>query len=377
MARGDYAFETRLIHAGEAPDPATGAHGVPLYSSSTYAFRSAEQVESFEAGQTPHFVYARYGNPTVRCFELKMANLEGAELATAAATGMAAITATLLQTLGSGCHLVAADDLYSVSGELLDHDLPAQGATVTRVDCRDLAAVKAAMTEQTRAIYVESLSNPRLRISDVPALAEIAHQAGALLIVDNTFLSPALLRPLEHGADVVVHSATKYLSGTGQLLGGVVAGKRSIVGPIAGRLARHGGNLTPFAAWQLLTGVKTLSLRMERQSSTAARLAAFLATHPAVASVNFPTVSGDPGAPVMADLTGNRFGGVLSFTLCDGKEAVRRCLNRLQLSTIAVSLGDSSTLVWPFEVQKEGLIRVAAGLEDPDDVVADFAAALD
>src|SRR5215218_8131607 len=136
MTNSDYSFETRLVHAGEAPDPSTGAHGVPLYSSSTYAFRSAEQVESFEAGQTPHFVYARYGNPTVRCFELKMADLEGAEMATAAATGMAAITATLLQVVGPGCHLVAADDLYSVSGELLEQDLPAQGASVTRVDCR-------------------------------------------------------------------------------------------------------------------------------------------------------------------------------------------------------------------------------------------------
>lgn len=376
MATGEYAFETRLIHAGEAPDPATGAHGVPLYSSSTYAFRSAEQVESFEAGQTPHFVYARYGNPTVRCFELKMANLEGAEMATAAATGMAAITATLLETLGSGCHLVAADDLYSVSGELLDRDVPAQGATVTRVDCRDLAAVHAAMTSQTRAIYVESLSNPRMRVADLPALAEIAHHAGALLIVDNTFLSPALLRPLEHGADIVVHSATKYLSGTGQLLGGVVAGKRALVGPIAARLARHGGNLTPFAAWQLLAGVKTLSLRMERQSATAARLAAFLATHPAVASVNFPTVSDDPGAGTMAELTGNRFGGVLSFALKGGIEATRQCLNRLTLCTIAVSLGDSSTLVWPFELHGAGLIRVAVGLEDPVDVVADFEHAL-
>jgi methionine-gamma-lyase len=377
MTKPEYAFETRLIHAGEAPDPSTGAHGVPLYANTTYAFRSAEQVEAFEAGQTPHFVYARYGNPTVRCFELKMADLEGAEMATAAATGMAAITATLLQVVGPGCHLVAADDLYSVSGELLEQDLPAQGASVTRVDCRGLTAVEAAVTSQTRAIYVESLSNPHLRIADIPALAEIAHRSGALLIVDNTFLSPALLRPLEHGADIVVHSATKYLSGTGQLLGGVIAGKRELVGPIAARLARHGGNLTPFAAWQLLTGVKTLALRMERQSATASRLAAFLADHPAVASVNFPTVSRDPGAETMAALTGNRFGGVLSFTLYDGKEATRRCLNRLKLCTIAVSLGDSSTLVWPFDLEKEGLIRVAVGLEDPNDVVADFAAALD
>ena len=168
MATGDYSFETRLIHAGEAPDPSTGAHGVPLYSNSTYAFRSVEQVEAFEMGQTPHFVYARYGNPTVRCFELKMADLEGAETATAAATGMAAISATLLQVVGARGHLIASDDLYSVSGELLGVDLPAQGATVSRVDCRDLAAVQAAVASATKAIYVETLSNPRLRIADIP-----------------------------------------------------------------------------------------------------------------------------------------------------------------------------------------------------------------
>ena len=162
------------------------------------------------------------------------------------------------------------------------------GATVSRVDVRDLAAVEAAFGPQTRAVYVESLSNPRLKVADVDALAALAHERGALLIVDNTFLSPALLRPIEHGADLVVHSATKYLSGTGQALGGVVAGRRETIGPIAARAARLGGNLTPFAAWLLLAGIKTLPLRMERHSATAARLAAFLSVHPAVAAVNYP-----------------------------------------------------------------------------------------
>lgn len=370
-----HSFDTRVVHAGEAPDPSTGAHGVPLYGNSTYAFRSHEQVEAFEAGKVPHFLYARYGNPTVRCFELKMADLEGAEQATAAATGMAAIAATLTELTADGGHLVAADELYEVSGELLRRDLPAQGATVSRVDVGDPAAVEAALMPTTRAVYVEPLSNPRLQVADVGALAEIAHRRGALLVVDNTFLSPALLRPLEHGADLVVHSATKYLSGTGQALGGVVAGRREVVGPIAARLARQGGNLTPFAAWSLLAGIKTLPLRMERHSATAARLAAFLAGHPAVATVNYPSLPGHPGAAVAAKLTGGRYGGVLSFTLTGGVEAARRCLNALDLCTIAVSLGDSSTLVWPFGGE-EGLIRVAVGLEDAGDLEADFAKAL-
>jgi methionine-gamma-lyase len=370
-----HSFDTRVVHAGEAPDPSTGAHGVPLYGSNTYAFRSHEQVEAFEAGVVPHFVYARYGNPTVRCFELKMADLEGAELAAAAATGMAAIAATLAQVTAGGGHLIAADELYNVSGDLLCQDLPELGGTVNRVDVRDLAAVEAAFTPRTRAVYVESLSNPRLRVADIGALAELSHRRGALLVVDNTFLSPALLRPIEHGADLVLHSATKYLSGTGQALGGVVAGRREVVGPIAARLARQGGNLTPFAAWLLLAGIKTLSLRMERHSATAARLAAFLAGHPTVATVNYPSLPDHPGAAVAARLTGGRFGGVLSFAPKGGVEAARICLDALELCTIAVSLGDSSTLVWPF-AGEEGLIRVAVGLEDASDLEGDFAAAL-
>jgi methionine-gamma-lyase len=371
-----FAFDTRVVHAGEAPDPSTGAHGVPLYGNSTYAFRDRDQVEAFEAGVVPHFVYARYGNPTVRCFELKMADLEGAELAAAAATGMAAIAATLAQVTAAGGHLIAADELYNVSGDVLCQDLPAQGATVSRVDVRDVAAVEAAFTPQTRAIYVESLSNPRLRVADIDALAETAHRRDALLVVDNTFLSPALLRPIEHGADLVLHSATKYLSGTGQAMGGVVAGRRDVVAPIAARLARQGGNLSPFAAWLLLAGIKTLPLRMERHAATAARLAAFLAGHSAVAAVNYPSLPDHSGAAVATRLTGGRFGGVLSFTLKGGVEAARICLDALQLCTIAVSLGDSSTLVWPFG-GNEGLIRVAVGLEDAGDVEADFAAALE
>jgi methionine-gamma-lyase len=365
-----HAFDTRVVHAGEAPDPSTGAHGVPLYQNSTYAFRSFDQVEAFEQGVVPHFLYARYGNPTVRCFELKMADLEGAETAAAAATGMTAIAATLLHVTAGGGHLVAADELYNVSADMICQDLPAQGATATRVDAGDLTAVAAAITPATRAIYVESLSNPRLKVADLDALAELAHRRGALLIVDNTFLSPVLLRPIEHGTDLVLHSATKYLAGTGQAQGGIVAGRRDLVGPIAARLARLGGSMPPFAAWLLLAGIKTLPLRMERQSATAARLAAFLAAHPAVTTVHYPSVKDHPGREVAQRLTGGRYGGVLSFTLKGGAAAARSCLNALKLCTIAVSLGDCSTLVWPFDGGET--IRVAVGLEDPGDLEEDF-----
>ncbi len=363
-------FATRLVHAGEMPDPVTGAHGVPLYGNATYAFRSFDQVREYQVGTIPHYLYARYGNPTVRCFELKMAALEGAEAAVAGANGMAVLTATVTDLISGGGHLIASDDLYGVTGEVLALDVPALGGHVSRVDTSDLAAVESAFTPATRAILVESLSNPRLRVADLSALAEIAHRHGALLVVDNTFLSPALLRPIEHGADVVIHSATKYLSGTGQTLGGVVAGPRALIDRIATRLGRQGGIMTPFAAWLLLAGIKTLDLRMERHSASANHLAEMLAQHPAVAEVYHPSLPTHPGANVARRLCGDRFGGMLSFQLRGGETEMRAFLDALRLCTIAVSLGEAATLIWPYV--DDGLLRLSVGLEDVADLEEDL-----
>src|SRR5215216_2505016 len=208
-----YRFDTRSIHAGEGPDPSTGAHGVPIYQNTTFAFRSFDHVEAWRAGRAPHYLYAREGNPTVRCFELKMADLEGAEAAVAGATGMAVIAATLLDVLCDGGHLVASTDLYEVTNNLICQDLAGMGGEVSQVDATDLKSFEAAIGTETKAIFVETFSNPLLKVADLDALADLAHHHDALLIVDNTFLSPALLRPLEHGADLVIHSATKYLAG--------------------------------------------------------------------------------------------------------------------------------------------------------------------
>jgi cystathionine beta-lyase/cystathionine gamma-synthase len=363
------AFDTRAIHAGESPDPVTGAHGVPLYQNSTYAFRSFEQVEGYKAGILPHFDYTRGGNPTLRCFELKMADLEGAAQATTAATGMAAITATLAEVLGTGGHLVVASDLYHYTSEFCAIDVPATGGTVTRVEIGDLAEVEAAIRPETCAIYCETFSNPHLHVADIPTLAEIAHRHGALLIVDNTFLSPAILRPLEFGADLVIHSATKYLAGTGQVMGGVVTGNCDWVPRIHERLVRVGGTMSPFAAWMLLAGVKTLPLRIERHSSNATTLAALLAESDGVATVAFPGLQSHAGHDVARRMTGGRYGGLFSFTLRGGEDAARAFVNALELTTIALSLGEPSTLIWPLG---NGALRVAVGLEDPTDLVADF-----
>ncbi|MDP9364295.1 MAG: aminotransferase class I/II-fold pyridoxal phosphate-dependent enzyme [Chloroflexota bacterium] len=374
---GPLGLGTRSIHAGEAPDPSTGAHGVPMYQNATYAFRSYEQLEAMRAGQAPHFTYAPRGNPTVRCLELKLADLEGAEMALGTASGMAAVAATLLHLLGDGDHLVASADVYEQTRFFLEQDLPQHGASATLVDVGDLRAVEAAMRPETRALYVEPFSNPLLRVADLPALAEIARRRGVPLVVDNTFLSPALLRPLDHGADVVLHSATKYLSGHGQVQGGFVCGRRDLIGQIAEKVLRLGGAMSPFAAWMLLAGIKTLPLRMDRHGKNALRLARLLSAHPAVAEVNYPGLPADPGHAVARRMVGagdDRFGGMLSFRLAGGCEATGPFLNALRLCTLAVSLGEYSTLIWPFA--GTDLIRLSVGIEDAADLEADLAGAL-
>jgi methionine-gamma-lyase len=376
MASGA-GFSTRCIHAGEAPDPTTGAHGVPLYQNVTFAFESNGQVEAMRSGERPHFTYSPRGNPTVRCLELKIADLEGTETSVAMSSGMAAISSVLLTLLADSGHLVASDQLYDLTSDFLRDDLPALGGSVSFVDLSDATAIRGAITPRTRAIYVEPFSNPLLRVSDIRGLAQVAHENDLLLVVDNTFLSPALLRPAALGADIVVHSATKYLSGNGQVQGGVVSGPRRLIDPIRSRALRLGATMSPFAAWLLLAGIHTLPLRMERHSENACRLADLLAAHPAVAEVHYPGLSSDPGHARAASLLGagqQRFGGMIAFTLAAGRDATGPFLDALELCTIAVSLGDSSTLVWPWPCGN--LIRISTGLEDFADLEADFVRAL-
>jgi methionine-gamma-lyase len=370
-------FSTRCIHAGEAPDPTTGAHGVPLYQNVTFAFETNGQVEAMRSGERPHFTYSPRGNPTVRCLELKIADLEGTESSIAMSSGMAAISSLLLTLLANGGHLVASDQLYDLTRNFLRDDLPALGASASFVDLSDVDATREAITPQTRAIYVEPFSNPLLRVSDIRLLARIAHENDLLLVVDNTFLSPALLRPVTLGADIVLHSATKYLSGNGQVQGGVVSGPRRLIEPIRSRANRLGAAMSPFAAWLLLSGIHTLPLRMERHSENASRLADLLVAHPAVAEVHYPGLRSDPGHALAMSLLGagqHLFGGMIAFRLAAGCDATGPFLDALELCTIAVSLGDSSTLVWPWP--GGNLIRISTGLEDFGDLEADIVRAL-
>jgi methionine-gamma-lyase len=370
-------FGTRCIHAGEAPDPTTGAHGVPLYQNVTFAFETNGQVEAMRSGERPHFTYSPRGNPTVRCLELKIADLEGTEASVAMSSGMAAVSSVLLTLLANGGHLVASDQLYDLTSDFLRDDLPALGGSTSFVDLSDTDAIREAITPQTRAIYVEAFSNPLLRVSDIRVLARIAAENDLVLVVDNTFLSPALLRPVALGADVVLHSATKYLSGNGQVQGGVVSGPRRLIDSIRSRALRLGAAMPPFAAWLLLAGIHTLPLRMERHSENASRLANVLAAHPAVAEVHYPGLNSDPGHALAASLLGadqHHFGGMIAFTLAAGRDAMGPFLDALELCTIAVSLGDSSTLVWPWPCGN--MIRISTGLEDFADLEADIVRAL-
>jgi methionine-gamma-lyase len=378
MATSIQAFDTRCIHAGEAPDPTTGAHGVPLYQNVTYAFETNGQIEAMRSGNRPHFSYSPRGNPTVRCLEAKIANLEGAETSVALNSGMAAISGVLLSIAAGGGHIVASNQVYDQTRTFLLEELPLFGASATFVDTSDLPAVEAAMTPHTRAIYAEPFSNPLLTVSDPSALAEMAHRHGLLLIIDNTFLSPALLRPIELGADLVVHSATKYLSGHGQVQGGVVSGSRRLVDPIRNRSLLHGTSMPPFAAWVLLSGIHTLGLRMARHCENAMDLAELLVAHPAVKEVLYPGLASHPNHQLAAKLVGtgrDRFGGMIAFTLHGDAVASGSFIDRLGLCTVAVSLGDCSTLVWPWP--SGSLVRVSTGLEHIRDLECDFLQALD
>ncbi|MBW3634032.1 MAG: PLP-dependent aspartate aminotransferase family protein [Chloroflexi bacterium] len=376
MSRAE-GFSTRCIHAGEAPDPTTGAHGVPLYQNVTYAFETNGQVEAMRGGERPHFTYSPRGNPTVRCFELKMADLEGTESSVALNSGMAAISGALLTLLSDGGHVVASDQLYDLTRAFLREDLPSYGGSANFVDLSDASAIEDAITTETRAIYAEPFSNPLLRVTDVRMLAEIARKNELLVIVDNTFLSPALLRPVHLGADIVIHSATKYLSGNGQVQGGVISGPRRLIERIRSRALHLGTALSPFAAWLLLAGIHSLPLRMQRHSENAFHLASVLAAHPAVEAVHYPGIESDPGHELAKSLVGpgdDRFGGMIAVSLAGGREVFGPFLDSLRLCTIAVSLGDSSTLVWPWHCGN--LVRVSTGLEDFPDLEADLVQAL-
>jgi cystathionine beta-lyase/cystathionine gamma-synthase len=368
-------FATRAIHAGEKPDPTTHAHATPIYATATFAFDTAAEkeaaVDAALAWDPTSYFYSRTGNPTNRALEEKLASLEGAEDAVVSASGMAAVAATLFAHLEQGDHLVVGDELFAITTVLWQEDLPRRGIGVTAVDMTELAAVEAAIGPATRMLFVETSTNPRLRVPDIAALAALGHRHGLLVVADNTFLGPALLRPLEHGADLVLHAATKYLSGHGDAVSGVVSGPKTLLDPIRKQTDTFGQAASPFSSFLVLRGVRTLPLRSAKGSANALALARFLEADPRVEWVRYPGLESHPDHAVATRLLGDRAGAMLTFKPRGGLEGMAAFTDHLRLCDIGVSLGDVYTLVYP-RPKDGGIVRVSVGCEDVEDLLDDF-----
>ncbi|RTZ71391.1 MAG: O-succinylhomoserine sulfhydrylase [Gammaproteobacteria bacterium] len=364
-----------------------GEHSPPIFTTSSYVYESAAQAAARFSGDEPGNIYSRFTNPTVRTFEERLAALEGGERCVATATGMAAILSTCLGLLQAGDHLLSSRSIFGSTVILFDKYLSLFGIETSYVPLSDLDAWEQAIRPETRMLFVETPSNPLTEMVDIRALADLAHAKGCLMVVDNCFCTPILQRPLELGADVVIHSATKYIDGQGRCMGGAVVGNEQLVGEeVFGVLRTAGPSMSPFNAWVFLHGLETLALRMKAHSHNADLLAQWLAQHPKVSRVHYPGLPSHPQAALAAkqmDLPG----GMLAFKVSGGKEAAWKVIDSMQMISITANLGDvKSTVTHPATTThgrltpeqradagiSDGLIRISAGLEDVADIQADI-----
>ena len=364
---------TRLVHAGETDNP-LGSVTTPVFDTASFTMPDLAAHDRAVDDMTGVPYYTRGYNPTVHALETKLAAVESAGAALAFNSGMAAITTTLLALARGGGHIVASDELFVATATWLAEDVRALGAECSFANFTDLADVRRALRPNTRVLFFEEFTNPTLRVLDLEALIQLGRDRGITVVVDNTFASPALLRPTEHGADLVVHSATKYLAGHGRVLAGAVAGRADLVADIGELRRRLGTGVTPHNAAGVLDGMKTLELRMDRQSSSALALATLAAEHPATRTVHYPGLPGSHGHQIATRLTGGRYGGMFAFTL---REPHRKAAvyNAFEVIIRATSLGDVASLVDSFDTPD--LLRISVGIEDPADLAADLTAALD
>jgi len=416
-------FETLALHAGYEPDPTTGARAVPIYQTTSYKFRDADHAAALFALKEFGNIYTRIMNPTNDVFEKRLAALEGGVAALAVASGQAASTLALGTILKAGDELVSAASLYGGTYNLFKVTLPRFGITTRFVEVGDPAAVRAAIGPKTKALFIEALGNPRLDVPDVAALAQIAKDAGIPLIVDNTALTPALFNPIAHGANVVVHSATKYIGGHGTAIGGAIVdggnfdwsngrfpeftepnpgyhglklfeafGNLSFIIKARVELLRDiGPALSPFNAHAFITGLETLKLRIERHSENALAIAQFLQQHPRVAWVRYPGLEGDPSHGLARKYFRGGFGGLVTFGVKGGLEAGKKLINSVKLFSLLANIGDTRSLIihpastthqqlGPDEQRASGvtedLVRLSVGIEHKDDIAADLDRAL-
>ncbi|BEV71261.1 MULTISPECIES: O-succinylhomoserine sulfhydrylase [unclassified Paludibacterium] len=380
-----YHPETLAIRSGSELS-AFGEHSQALYLSSSFTFGSAEEGARLFLGEQEGYTYSRFTNPTVSAFQSRLAALEGGERAIATASGMAAIQAVMLTNLQAGDHLLSSQSLFGSTLNLFAGTLSRFGIDTTFVAPTDLGAWRAAMRPNTKILFVETPSNPLTEVADLRALADLAHEHGALLVVDNCFCSPALQQPLRHGADLVVHSATKFLDGHGRVLGGAVVGSDKLIEPIYLHVRTAGPSLSAFNAWVLLSGLETLFIRMERQCATAGQLAEWLQGLPQVERVYYPGLASHPQHE-LAMRQQSQGGAVLSFVVKGGREAAWRVVDGVTLISRTANLGDvKTTLTHPASTTHarvtpeareragivEGLLRVAVGLEHVEDLKHDL-----
>ena len=429
MAANNYKLGTLALHAGQIPDPATGARVVPIYQTTSYVFRDTDHAANLFGLKELGNIYTRIMNPTTDVFEKRIAAIEGGTGALGVASGSAAITYALLAITRIGDEIVSGNNLYGGTYELFNYTFPKLGRKVTLVDSTDLEAYRQAITDKTRAIYIESIGNPKLDIPDFEALADIAHKAGVPLVVDNTS-AVGLVRPIDHGADIVVHSATKFIGGHGNSIGGSIVdsgkfawnngkfpeltdpdpsyhglkywdtfsafpglGNVAFIFKVRLQLLRDtGAALSPFNSFLLLQGLETLHLRIQRHSENALKVAKYLSNHPKVSWVNYPGLPDHPSHELASRYLKGGYGALMGFGVKGGAEAGKTFINNLKLFSHVANIGDSKSLVihpattthqqlTPAEQEATGVtpdyIRLSIGIEDIEDIISDLEQALE
>jgi cystathionine gamma-synthase len=387
---GSSGDSTRSVHGGEREDRETDALTVPIYQTSTYVFTSSDQVRSYQEGRLARDEYGRYGNPTGRAVERKLAELEGGEDAVLFASGMCAATTTFLAMLPAGGHLVVTSDCYRRTRQFIRQYLSKLGVETTVIEPADVQKLAEALRPETRLFFTESPTNPYLRVIDVAEAARVCHARGVKVIIDSTFASPVNQRALSEGADLVIHSATKYLGGHNDLLAGCAVGSTTLVSALREAVGVLGGVLDPHAAWLLLRGLKTLALRMARHNENGLRVARWLEAHPRVRRVWYPGLPSHPDHAVAAR-TQRGFGGVVTFELDADFTAACRFVDAVRIPYLAPSLGGVESLIempatmsyWDLSRDEryalgitDSLVRLSLGVEDTDDLIADLDQAL-
>jgi methionine-gamma-lyase len=386
------AVETACVHAGPEADPLYGAVAPPIYQTSTFAFDSPEQGAARFAGAEPGYIYTRMGNPTTAMLESSVAELEEGTEALATSSGMAAITTAFFALLAVGDHVVCSASVYGPTRVVLEREFSRFGVAATMVETSDPDRLRAAITDRTRVVFIETPANPTLAVTDIARAAELAHEAGAVLVVDNTFMSPVLQKPLHFGADVVVHSVTKFLNGHSDVVGGILVFRDPDLLARVRRVLHHlGGTMDPHQAWLVLRGLRTLAMRVRQAQENARALAELLVDHAAVAEVRYPGLPGHPQQELIhRQMAGP--GSLISFELKGGIDAGRELLKRVRLPALAVSLGGVESLIQhPASMTHagvgredrlaagitDGLVRLSVGCEAAVDLVADLEQALD